>query len=187
VDGKLEHVWSALTEAFDVSLGKENSNTSKDARADVKVGGKVVLADVPATGLLALEKRLGQLKNLYSAIPTLDPSYAWAADENAAIPGTMRTVHPQEGQKTEKVNDFKVLYEATKEHPAQIAQVSMDKNVAKVITERQSGMVSPATKARWLRQIAALSTAVKEARQRANMAEVLPLAVGDAIRGFIHS
>lgn len=187
VDSKLDHVWTALREAIDVSLTKENSNTNPKARADVIIDGKTVLKDIPTTGLLALEKRLSALKDLYQSIPTLDPAFAWVPDASAAIPGSMKTKHAQESQKTEKVPGFQVMYEATDKHPAQVREYTMDKNVAKVEIERQSGMVSPATKAQWLGRITALATAVKEARQRANMADVVELKVADDIRDFIHA
>jgi hypothetical protein len=187
VVGKLDHVWDALLPAIDVQAAKENSNTSAQARADVIVDGTTVLEDVPAIALLALEKRINQIKNLYAAIPTLDPAYAWEEDESAGLLGQMKTKHPQEGQKTEKVHDFKILVPATDKHPAQVTEYNIDKNVAKITTERTSGMVSPATKARWLKNIADLGTAVKEARQRANMADVIPLVVAGDIRDFIHS
>lgn len=186
VGGKLDHVWSALGRALDVTLTKENSNTGQEARSDVIVDGKVVLKNVPATALLALEKRLGQVKNLYSAIPTLDPAFAWEEDPSAALPGTMRTKHPQEAQKTEKVMKVLTLAPATDKHPAQVEKYTMDENVAKVTVHRTSGMISPAVKAQYLSRIEALRTAVKEARQRANMAPVLDFKVADAIREFIH-
>jgi hypothetical protein len=152
VDSKLDHVWEALRDAIDVTVTKETSNTSADAKADVIVDGKVVLTNVPTTALLALEKRLSHLKGLYQSIPTLDPSYTWVPDTDAELPGTMKTAFAQEGHKTEKVSDVLVLYDATDKFPAQVKEVTLDKNVAKVITDRrQSGMVSPATKARWLR------------------------------------
>lgn len=187
VDGKLDHVWESYAKALDVAMAKENSNTSDEARANVDIDGKTILLNMPATALLALEKRLGALRDLYQAIPTLDPAYAWEPDLGAELAGTMRTRHPQESYKTEKSLRHKVLYEATKEHPAQIEKYTIDQNVAKVTIDRQSGMVSPATKARWLANITALQTAVKEARQRANMAEVLPLPVAAALRDFIHA
>jgi hypothetical protein len=187
VDSKLNHVWEALAPAIDVQVTKENSNTSPDARADVTVNGVVLLADVPAIALLALEKRLAQIKNLYSSIPTLDPTFNWELDTQAAIAGTMKTKHPQEGQKTEKVHDYKIVVPATDKHPAQVAEVTLDKNVAKINVERQSGMVSPGTKALWLKRINQLLTATKEARQRANMAEVIKLDVAEDIRQFIHA
>lgn len=187
VDSKLDHVWSALSSAIDISIAKENSNTSPLARADVVVDGKTVLKDVPSIALLALEKKLNQIRDLYQAIPTLDPSYAWEDDKSAALPGVMKTRHPQEGQKTEKIIEPLVLYPATDKHPAQVKETSIDKNVAKVTVNRQSGMVSPAVKALWLGRIASLQTAVKEARQRANMAEVINLPVADSIHNFIHA
>ena len=187
VPSKLAHVWDALVPAIDVQAAKENSNTSDKARADVSVNGKTVLKDIPATALLALEKRLAQLRNLYSSIPTLDPTFAWEPDPNAALEGIYRTKYPTESQKTEKVHDYKVMVQATDKHPAQVAEYTIDKNVAKVSVDRQSGMVSPAQKARWLKRINDLATAVKEARQRANMADVKPLDVAANIREYIHA
>jgi hypothetical protein len=187
VSSKLDHVWDALVPAIDVEASKENSNTSALARADVVVAGVKVLENVPAIALLALEKRLNEIKSLYSSIPTLDPALAWEQDVTAALEGQMKTKHPQEGQKTEKVHEFKVLVPATDKHPAQVTEFTLDKNVAKITVERISGMVSPAEKARWLRNIADLATAVKEARQRANMADVLKLDVAKDIREFIHA
>jgi hypothetical protein len=187
VESKLEHVWSnGLADAIDVTVTKENSNTSDEARADVVVNGKTILSNVPAIALLALEKKLGVLKGLYAAIPTLDTNFAWVEDETATLPGTLRTEVPQEAYKTEKTLEYKVLYEATKEHPAQIEKYSVDRNVGKIITDRISGMVTPAEKARLLGRISTLATAVKEARQRANMANVQPLNVANDIREFIH-
>lgn len=187
VDDKLAHVWGSLVPALDVTLTKENSNTSDEARADVVVDGVVVLEQVPAIGLLALEKRLRYIQALYNAIPTLDPALAWELDPGAALPGVMRTKHPQESQKTEKVMKVLTLAQATEKHPAQVEKYTMDENVAKVTLQQQSGNVSPATKALWLKRIADLATAVKEARQRANMAEIKPLEVGEKIRAFIHA
>ncbi len=187
VASKLDHVWESLLPAIDIEASKENSNTSAAARADVVVGGKAVLKDVPAIALLALEKRLNEIKSLYVSIPTLDPTFAWEEDASAALAGQMKTKHAAQAQKTEKVHDFKVLVPATDKHPAQVTEFTIDKNVASINVERVSGMVSPATKAKWLKNISDLSSAVKEARQRANMAEVLPLNVASSIRSFIHA
>lgn len=186
VDGKLDHVWEAVRDAVNVSMAKEASNASMEARASVIVNGVTLIVDAPGTALLTLEKRLGQIKNLYAAIPTLDPSYAWELDVDAALNGTMKTIRPQEGYKTEKQHDFKVMVPASDKFPAQVSEYTLDRNVAKVTVERQSGMVSPATKARWLKRISDLQTAVKQARQRANMAEVIELPVADTVREFIH-
>jgi hypothetical protein len=186
VDSKLDHVWEALAPAIDVTVTKENSNTSDEARADVIVDGKAILIGIPATALLALEKRIGALRDLYSAIPTLDPGQAWDVDATAALPGVMRTKYAQESHKTEKVSDVLVLYAHTEKHPAQVKEITLDKNVAKVRIDRTSGMVSPAVKARYLSRISKLHTAVKEARQRANMADIKKLEVAASIRDFIH-
>jgi hypothetical protein len=185
VGAKLAHVWEFLTPALDIQASKENSNTSQEARADVIVDGKTVLTGVPATALLGLEKRVRELKNLYFTIPTLDPGIAWELAAELGD-GVWRTRHAQEQIKTEKVLKSKVLYDATKEHPAQVKEYTIDQGVAKMTTTRLSGMVSPAEKALWISRISKLETAIKEARQRANMAEVVELNVGDAIEAFIH-
>lgn len=186
VDSKLAHVWESLAPAIDVTVTKENSNTAPDARANVTIGGKIILGDVPATALLAMEKQLAKLRDLYTAIPTLDPSLTWEPDSNAALPGVMRSKYAMEQHKTEKVPEVITLAPPTDKHPAQTQLVTMDKNVGKISTFKFSGNVSPARKAEWLRRITTLHTAVKEARQRANMAEVLPLTVAESIRTFIH-
>ena len=186
VDDKLAHVWGSLIPAMDTTASKENSNCSGRARADVIVGGKVVLTGVPATALLGLEKRLAALKDLYLSIPTLDPSISWEPDA-AAGAGHFQSKHDQEAQKTEKILKHKVLVPATDKHPAQVEKYTIDEPVAKISLQRFSGMVSPARKAELLRRITELATAVKEARQRANMAEVEELCVGEAIRAFIHA
>lgn len=185
VQDKLNHVWGALAVSLDVTSTKENSNTSEEARADVIVDGLTILESIPATALLGLERRVRAIRELYSAIPTLDPKQSWELASELGE-NIWRTRYAQEQIKTEKVLKSKIMYDATKEHPAQVREYSLDQGVAKMTTTRVSGMVSPAEKASWLRRLSALETAVKEARQRANMAEVLPIEVGEAIRAFVH-
>ena len=187
VEEKLDHVWDGLYRAYDVAATKENSNTSTEARANVIVAGTTVLENVPATVLLQLERELKKLKNLYAAIPTLDPAYAWEPDETAEKPGVFRVANDQVQLRTEKELDKKILYDATEHHPAQVETFTVDRPVGKIITTRISGAVTPARKAEWLRRISELATAVKEARQRANSAEAIEMTVGAQIRTFIHA
>lgn len=186
VTSKLAWVWGALTPALDTFAAKENSNTSEHAIGDVIVDDEVILESVPAIVLLGLERRLGKIYELYQSIPTLDPGIAWV-DQDHALPGVYRTEHPQQAQRTEKTLGHKVLYDATDKHPAQIETFTIDTPVGKIETNRLSGMVPSAVKAHWLARITKLQIAVKEARQRANMAEVRPLDVGERIQNFIHS
>ena len=185
VPRKLQHVWSALTAALDITATKEVSNCSEGARADVMIDGLVVLESVPATVLLGLEKRLRQIRELYSHIPTLDPTYTWIKDASLAT-DMYRTQNPTEQLKTEKTLEHKIVYEATKEHPAQIEKWTKDKPVGKITLERTSGMVSVEDKARWIKRITELETAVKEARQRANKADATELKVAEILREYIH-
>lgn len=187
VDAKLNHLWKAgLNKVINITLTKENSNTSDEARADVVVDGKIVLKNLPATALLALEKYLGEIWSAYEAIPTLEPGIKWVEDESASMNGVYITADPAQQNKTEMVKNFKVVYEATEYHPAQVVELSSQEPVGQISVTRTSGMVTPATKAKWLGKIAELKTAVKKARQRANCAEVLTVDVAKDIRDFIH-
>lgn len=186
VGAKLDHVWSALAEAMDVTATKELSNCSSAARADVVINGEAILEQVPATALLGLERRLARLRELYNVIPTLDPSQTWEVDQAQGLEGVFVTRHPTETQRTEKTMEHKVLYQATEHHPAQVESYMIDRPVGKITTRKFSGMVPPATKARWLRRIGQLLMATKEARQRANMAVVQEMKVGERLADFIH-
>ncbi|WP_443732109.1 DUF7873 family protein [Streptantibioticus silvisoli] len=63
---------------------KERANRA--ARADVTVEGRTILADVPVTWLLFLEKRLTDLRTFVKKPPVLDAAGSWSPD-----PSTDRT------------------------------------------------------------------------------------------------
>ena len=89
--------------------------------------------------------------------------------------------------KTAKVVKSRVLYDATKEHPAQIERWNEDERVARVETVHTSGMITSANKARYLRNLDKLIAGVKKARQRANCVETKSLKVSEAMFDFILS
>src|SRR6059058_1966854 len=74
----ISRVSSTLTNLFDVTLTKEKANGA--ATADIKVGDKTVLSNVPVTYLLFLEKQLVDIHTFVSKLPTLDPSQSWTYD-----------------------------------------------------------------------------------------------------------
>ncbi len=106
-EGVLKDVGATLTRLFDVTATKDWANCT--AKASVKVDGNVLLADVPVTYLLFLEKQLTDIHTLISKLPTLDPSETWAKDENT---DTWRT-EPVKTTRTKKVPRNHVLAEAT--------------------------------------------------------------------------
>ncbi len=68
----LKATGEAWTRLLDVTATKDWANAK--ARADVKVDGVTVLAQVPVTYLIWLEKQLVDLHTMVSKLPVLDPS-----------------------------------------------------------------------------------------------------------------
>lgn len=182
VGSKLEYTAKPIKRYFDAVLQKEATNQT--AKADLVVDGKVLAEGLPATFLLGLESRLKIVRSIYNEIPTLDPGIEWEKDE-AKGKGIFKTKYPEEKLKTAQTIQHKVLYEATKEHPAQLERWQEALNVGKFIKQTWSGMISPYDKSMYLERIDKLIRAVKKARQKANTAEVVKLKIGDTLFNFI--
>lgn len=183
VDSKLRWAWKAVRRYTDAVLQKEATNQT--AVADIVVDDTVLAENMPAPFLLNLEKRLAEVRALYDKIPTLAPGVEWADDPGQGD-GIFRAIHDEVKQKTENELESRVLYDATKEHPAQIKEWTVNKPVGNYHLTQYSGMVSPAKKAILLGRIDQLIRAVKKARQRANQAEVVKVHVGEQLFNFIH-
>ena len=115
---------TAVRETFgrylDVTLQKEITNGATSA--DVVVDGKVVLPALPAPALLNIEARLAQLRALYAAIPTNDPSERWEYDEQQGV----YVSAPRVSYRTRKVPKALVGAPATEQHPAQVQYYQED-------------------------------------------------------------
>jgi hypothetical protein len=184
VDEQLDIQKNAVIRYFDALLQKERTN--QDAKADIIVDGKKIAEDVPATFLLGLEKRLSKVIAVYDKIPTLPPSIKWEIDETKG-PNVYSRVHPEEVFKTEKVPGVQVLYKHTKEHPAQVKEIHETKNVAIKKKEIWTSVFSPARKIKTQGKLNKLLIGVKEARQRANMTEVVKVTIGADLFKYIDS
>jgi hypothetical protein len=68
-----------------------------------------------------------------------------------------------------------ILYEATKEHPAQVELISYDVIIGTWSTTRSSGKITPAEKHLMLERAGELLVAVKKARAKANECGVVPV------------
>ena len=95
------------------------------AKADVTINGTVLLKDVPATHLIFLEKRVEDLITFISKLPVLDAAEEWEWNTNIGCYSSKA----RETTSTSKVLNHKTVAEATKEHPAQIAQYTIDEIV----------------------------------------------------------
>ena len=169
--------WATL---FDVTAQKDEGNLV--AKGDiVDNDGVTVLAGVPATYLLFIEKQLVHLHTMVAAIPTLDPAEVWSKDNSTKL---FRT-EPTDTVRTKKVETPIVLYDATDKHPAQTQLITKDVNVGVWSHTRFSGAMPEDEKKHLLRRIVALQVATKKAREDANTAPVPNVAYGSKIFAYI--
>ncbi|WP_371581037.1 hypothetical protein [Streptomyces sp. NBC_01314] len=175
----LRETAGVLTRLFDVTATKDWANCT--ARADVKVEGRVLVADVPVAYLLFLEKQLGEINTLVRKLPVLDASEAWAQDPSTDDWKTeaVRTV------RTKKVPRNHVKAEATDKHPAQVDVYYEDIPVGYWTTVKFSGALPARRVNEILDRVEKLQQAVKYAREEANSADVVDQRVGDAVFGYL--
>ena len=183
VDERLDYTRKAVVQWLDVVLTKEATNQT--ARANLIVDDVVIAENVPATFLLGLESKLKNLREMYMAVPTLAPGTSWIPDTVAGR-GIYRAEHSEVRAKTAKVPQFKVLYEATKEHPAQIERWNEEVTVGRFISTPQSAMMPASRKAEVLGRLDKLIQATKQARMRANNVEIVESQIGNALFNYIN-
>jgi hypothetical protein len=183
VMSKLRYQTNHVIRFMDAALQKEATNQT--ASAAITIDDTVIAENVPAGFLLALERFLKQIREVYSTIPTLPPGIEWEQDTNRGADVYKRT-YPEEQFKTEKVFVPQILYEATKEHPAQVEKISETRNVGKYTRREWCSMLTPAEKSNLLTKIDQLIYATKKARQRANSVEVDKRTIGIALFNYIH-
>ena len=183
VPSKLNYVGKAVARWLDIVYQKECTN--QKATADLVVDGQTLAANLPATFLLGLETKLKRLRDMYIDIPTLPPGIRWEeapdAGENIFIMAA-----PVERFITNKQVKSTVLYEATKEHPAQIDKWTEDVKVGRYLVQSTSGMITPARKAEILDRLDRLAQAAKAARMRANAEEVTAAKIGKTLMDYIN-
>lgn len=184
VKNKLNYTVKSIINFFDAVYQKEKTN--QIAQANIVIEGKIIAEKVPATYLLGLEKKIVKVREMYAKIPTLQPGLKWEKDKNEGE-DIYTSSHNDEKIKTKKTFVHKVLYQATKEHPAQIKEWEEAVNVGKYITQSWSSMLSPAEKSNLLHKIDELLQAVKKARQRANEEKVITETIGRKLFDYINS
>ncbi len=170
---------AVLTRLFDVVATKDWTNCI--AKADVVVGGNVLLKDVPATYLLFLEKQLTDLHTFVKKLPTLDPAETWHHDGAA----DMWATEPVETVRTKKIPRNHEVAPATKEHPAQVQVFTEDVPVGYWKTIKFSGAIPGARVNELLGRVDALHQAVKFAREQANMTEVQDQKIGAKVFQYL--
>jgi len=175
----LEEAANIWKNGWDVVATQDVNNCKTNV--DVVVDEEVVVSNVPVTYLMFLEKQLQDVEKFVETLPVLDPSVKWEFDENQ---GHYKS-EPSTSVKTKKVPQHKVLYEATKEHPAQIEKWSEDVPVGTWTAVKFSGAMSITDKKKVLERIRKLQNAVKFAREEANSTEVENIEVAEGIFKYL--
>ena len=171
VEKELGWIGGHIAKALDASYQVAEANTV--ARGDVVLeeeGEPVLLKGLPATALLELEKRVGEIHQLLNAIPTLDPAKGFKQDAQRGE--GIYLAREVVKERTKKATKVIVKYEATKEHPAQTEMVTVDAPVGNIREQEWSALMTPADKAALIERVEILLRAVKRGRSRANDQEV---------------
>lgn len=169
VGEKLEYMRESVENYFDCVFQKDNANQM--ARADITVDGVEIAKNIPATYLLAMEKRLKQLRPIFDEMPTLPQGTKWELSPDEGE-GVYRASEPVISFKTRKTRKSMIVAPADKNHKAQVEVWDDVENCGKYIQTHTSGAVTPADKSHYLKRFDKLLRAIKQARQRANCVEI---------------
>lgn len=169
----------SLSDLFDVVATQEYANTT--AVANIVVGDVVVAEKVPVSYLLFLEKQLQDINTFINKLPTLDNGEEWSLDSNTGnyISKVSHT------NKSKKIPQSKVLYDATEHHPAQIEKWNEDVSVGTWATTKYSGAISEIEKRDLVERVRKLSEAVKFAREEANSIEAKNINVSNKVFDYL--
>ncbi len=168
-----------MSRLFDVTATKDWANCL--ARADVVLDGQVLLAQVPITYLLFLEKQLVDIHTFIRKLPVLDAAETWAFDSSADCWAT----EPVQTLRTRKVPRNHVKAEATDKHPAQVEVYYEDVTVGYWRTVKFSGALPAQRINDMLQRVERLQEAIKFAREEANNVEVTDQKIGDKVFGYL--
>ncbi len=170
VEQELAWVAPHIVKALDASYQVAEANTK--ARADVILEDDeetILLKNLPATALLELEKRVAEIHSLLNTAPTLDPAKGFSLDDSRPF---VFKAKEHVKTRTRKTNRPIVLYDATKEHPAQTQLIQEDVPVGQIFEQEWSSMLTPARKSELINRAEILLRAVRKARSRANEVEI---------------
>lgn len=177
---ELKWLSTTIAKALDTEATIDEGNTK--ARADVILDdGTKLLTDVPATQLMQLAKRLGDLQSLVQTIPTLDPAKGFKFDTARGV-YQARVVQKKRTSKQEKPI---VLYDATEKFPAQTQLITQDVVIGVIEEQEWSGLITPVQKSAILDRIEELLRAVKQAKARANDIQIDEIHVGSPLLDYI--
>lgn len=180
VNSEIKKIQNELADFFNVVATQEYGNT--EAVGNICVDEEILLADVPITVLLFLEKQLTDLGTLARNLPTLPTDRIWSQDEAK----NCWVTQPEQTVKTQKKVEPIVKYDATPEHPAQTDLISVDRTIGHWSTIHMSGALPETERDAIVLRIEKLQDAVKVAREEANSREVqFRDGIGSAVLGYV--
>lgn len=171
VPSKLDYVNGHMRTLLDLDYQIENANTS--ARADLFIDGKGVALNVPVGFLLTIENKFKEYRAALEMIPTHAPGIEWLPDTAMSTHGDIfKAKNDTTDYLTRKKPVYTIVAPATEQHAAQVKESHDDVRVARAITTRYTGTISPAQKSDMLARCDSVIQAAKRARQRANDVEI---------------
>lgn len=176
----IERFKQADQELIDLCAAQDFGNCN--AKGNVVVDGVTILEDVPVSHLLFLEKQLEDIKTFIQKLPTLDRDKDWEYSHNR---GYYNSVPPKETVKTKKITEFVIAAPATKEHPAQVKEVSKDTVEGTWSATDFSGALPADTVRAYLERVSKLHAAIIVAREAANGIDVEEKQIADKLFNYI--
>ena len=169
VKKEIEWIQPYLARFYDAAYQIDVANT--EAKADIETeDGVVLIAGVPTTTLLQLEKRVQELREFIEAIPTLNAEKSFQPDpEKGDGYYKAREIVKTRTKKTKKAL---VLYPHSDKHPAQTQLIDEDVPIGTILEQEWSALLTPALKAGLLDRAEILYRAVTRARSKANEQEI---------------
>ena len=176
----LKKLTKELSAYYDVVATQEYGNTN--AKSDIVMDdGMVLLKDVPVGALLFLDKQMIDLRTFVSKLPVLPTDRVWKLDKNR----NCFVTEDERTNKTQKVPEVIIKYEATKEHPAQTELISLDRTIGHWSTTHFSGAIPVNEKEAMLDRVEKLQDAIKKAREQANSLEIDQKKIGETLLKFV--
>lgn len=176
----LTDVEVSLVKLFDLACTMDTTN--QNAKADIVIGDNTIASDIPVSTLLFLEKQLTDLHTFVKKLPLLDSAESWTTDQ--AQEGVWRS-EPVKTQRSKKVPRNHVKAKATDKHAEQVEVYFEDVVVGDWTTVKFSGAIPHAQARELLRRVNTLQVAVKQAREKANMTEVIDHEIGESITRYL--
>lgn len=180
VNETLEYLFNHWAVYEDTQIRKNATNQTAMTQLSI---GDTVIDNVPVDELMGLETRLAKIREIFHQIPTLDASREW--QKSTVREGVWIASRPDVTTKTERVITPVVLYEATKEFPAQIEKITRDEVVGAFTTVSFSGAITSLKKSIMLKRIDDLIGEIKKARMRANSVNVVEKKIGQILSDYL--